>query len=52
MSGEIAGIPCPYCMSPRPIYVELVLGILDESRMPVAYDLTCGCCKHEWRVVL
>jgi len=52
MSGEVAGFPCPQCKSPKPIeLVEMIMGILDESRTPVAYDLKCGCCDFEWRVV-
>ncbi len=50
--GEIAGYSCPNCTSPRPIYCTLIMGILEEARVPVAYDLECGCCGQEWRVIL
>jgi hypothetical protein len=52
MSAEFAGYPCPKCTSPRPIFGDIILGILEESRMPVAYDLECGCCGFKWRVIL
>ena len=52
MSGEVAGYSCPTCKTTRPIYVQIIMGIMDESHTPVAYDLTCGCCGQEWRVIL
>ena len=50
--AEFAGYECPQCKSPRPIYGTIIVGILEESRTPVAYDLECGCCGYEWRVIL
>ncbi len=50
--AEFAGYSCPTCKSPRPIYGVIIMGIMDEARTPVAYDLECGCCGFEWRVIL
>lgn len=53
MSGEVAGFSCPNCRSPRPIYlIEMVMGILEEAGTPIAYELECGCCDYEWRLIL
>lgn len=50
--AEFAGFRCPECHTTRPIYGTIITGIMEDKGKPLAYDLVCGCCDFEWRILL